>query len=351
VRIPRAVAGFTALATIGALSVTAPARAAAPDRAAVTPKAAYSKYVALGDSYTSAPLVPLPELLSLGCLRSTSNYPKLLAGLLRVQRFTDVSCGGADTTNMTQPQKTPFGVAPPQFNALTPDTDLVTVGIGGNDFGVFGRIIDTCPKLRANDAKGAPCRQHFTVDGVDTLKADIAKTQGRITDVAKAIKAKAPQATVVLIGYPKIAPEQGTCPTILPFADGDYRYLYSIEQELNQAVQNAATAAGVLYLDTFGPSTGHDACAPNGQAWIQGKDVNLLRAYSYHPRFEGQAGVAALTVKKLTGVPETVTATEQARFARQARELSDRAAKTSLPEAYGAHSRAHLDRLRTGAQR
>ncbi|GAB2585327.1 SGNH/GDSL hydrolase family protein [Kribbella endophytica] len=346
-KLSRAVAAFTALASIGAVSLTGPAQAATPDRPPVAPKASYSKYVALGDSYTSAPLVPLPELLSLGCLRSTSNYPKLLAGMLHIYRFTDVSCGGADTTNMTQPQSTALGVAAPQFDALTADTDLVTLGIGGNDFGVFGRIIDTCPKLRDSDAKGAPCKQHFTVDGVDTLKADIAKTQVRITDVAKAIKVKAPKATVVLVGYPKIAPEKGTCPDILPFADGDYGYLYSIEQELNKAAENAAKAAGALYLDTFGPSTGHDACAPDGQAWIQGKDLNLLRAFNYHPRFEGQAGVASLTYKKLTGAPETVTADEQAKFARQARELSSKAANTSLPEAY----RAHLDRLRTGAQR
>ncbi|MEV6284702.1 SGNH/GDSL hydrolase family protein [Kribbella sp. NPDC051770] len=343
----RAVAAFTALATLGALSVTGPAEAAAPDRPPAPPKAAYTKYVALGDSYTSAPLVPLPELLSLGCLRSTSNYPKLLAGMLHIWNVTDVSCGGADTTNMTQSQSTPLGVAAPQFNALTKDTDLVTLGIGGNDFGVFGRIIDTCPKLRDSDSKGAPCKAHFTVDGVDTLKADIAKTQGRITEVAKAIKVKSPKATVVLIGYPKIAPEKGTCPDILPFADGDYGYLYSIEQELNKAVANAAKAAGAQYLDTFGPSTGHDACAPDGQAWIQGKDVNLLRAFNYHPRFEGQAGVASLTYKKLSGAPQTVSADEQAGFARQARELSSKAAKTSLPEGY----QAHLNRLRTGAQR
>jgi lysophospholipase L1-like esterase len=356
VKLHRVIAGLTASAVVGLLSVASTAAApavveTAPATGSTYEKlasgTAYEKYVALGDSYSSAPLVPLPELLSLGCVRSTSNYPKLLAGLLRVSRFTDVSCGGADTTNMTQPQSTPLGVFPPQFNALTPDTDLVTVGIGGNDFGVFGRIIDTCPAVRAEDPTGAPCKKKFTVDGVDTLKADIAKTRLRITEVAQGIKQRAPSATVVLIGYPKIAPAQGTCPAILPFADGDYAYLYSIEQELNLAIETAAEAAGVLYLDTFGPSTGHDACAPDGQAWIQGKDINLLRALNYHPRFEGQAGVAALTFKKLTGVPETITAAEQVGFARQGRELSRQAAKTNLPQAY----EASMARLRTSAQR
>ena len=303
---------------------------------AFAPAAKYTKYVALGDSYTSAPLVPLPELLSLGCLRSISNYPKQLAAQLQVTAFADVSCGGADTTNMTQPQATPLGTFPPQFNALTADTDLVTLGIGGNDFSVFGDIVGTCPGLRDNDPAGAPCKQHFTVDGKDTLADKIAQTQVRITDVVNGIRQRSPKATIALIGYPKIAPEKGTCPAILPFADGDYAYLYSIEQKLNQAVENAAKAGGALYVDTFGPSTGHDACAPEGQAWIQGKDINLLRALNYHPRYEGQAGVTALTFKKLTGAQETITPAEQAKWAAEARQLSREAA---------------MNRLRTGAQR
>jgi len=354
VKIHRLVAGFSTLAILGTMSVTstavAPATAAAPAAASTAgfvPTAPFKKYVALGDSYSSAPLVPLPELLSLGCARSTSNYPKLLAGLLKVGQFTDVTCGGADSTNMTQPQSTFLGTFPPQFNALTPDTDLVTVGIGGNDFGVFGRVIATCPTLRASDAKGAPCKAHFTVDGVDTLKADIAKTQARLTEVAKTIKVKSPKATIVLVGYPKIAPEKGTCPTVLPFADGDYAYLYSIEQELNKALETAAATAGVAYLDTFGPSTGHDACAPDGKAWIQGKDINLLRALNYHPRFEGQAAVASLTHKKLTGAKVMVTASEQDRWAAKGRDLSSQASKMMSDPAV----KAHLDRLRTGAQR
>ncbi|GAB2658019.1 SGNH/GDSL hydrolase family protein [Kribbella swartbergensis] len=305
----------------------------------------FKHYVALGDSYTSAPLVPLPELLSLGCVRSTSNYPKILARLLRVAWYTDVSCGGADTTNMTQPQSTIVGTAAPQFTALRPDTDLVTLGIGGNDFGVFGDIIDTCPGLRASDPTGAPCKAHFTVNGVDTLKARIVQTQARITTVVQGIKQRSPKATIALIGYPKIAPEHGTCPSILPFADGDYAYLYSIEEALNAAIANAAAATGVLYVDTFGPSTGHDACAPDGQAWIQGKDINPLRALNYHPRYEGQAGVASLTFKALTGRPVVVTAAEQAAWAARGRELSRQAAAS--PQAV----EASLNRLRTSAQR
>jgi hypothetical protein len=46
--------------------------------------------------------------------------------------LTDVSCGNATTDNiLTTPQKD----HPPQIDAVTPDTKLVTITIGGNDVG------------------------------------------------------------------------------------------------------------------------------------------------------------------------------------------------------------------------
>ena len=89
-------------------------------------------YVALGDSATSGPLIPTPTGL-LGCGRSDHNYPHLTAAALGLE-LTDVSCGGAAARHMTQAQSVEFdGVNPPQFDALRTDTDLVSVGIGGND--------------------------------------------------------------------------------------------------------------------------------------------------------------------------------------------------------------------------
>ncbi|TVT33461.1 SGNH/GDSL hydrolase family protein [Amycolatopsis rhizosphaerae] len=260
----------------------------------------FRHYVALGDSYTAGPLIPLQRLDPLGCFRSTSDYPAQLAVRLRAGSFTDVSCSGADTTNMTAPQNVLFGPNPPQLDALRPDTDLVTLGIGGNDYGVFGRIIGTCPGLRASDPTGNPCQQHFTVDGVDTIKAAISRTQGNITQVLALIHRRAPRAKVLAIGYPRIAPPTGTCPDILPFADGDYAWLNSVEEALNAAVAGAvATDRRASYVDTFTPSLGHDACATGGEAWINGKDV-LPWAAPYHPLFTGMAGMARIIQASLT---------------------------------------------------
>ncbi|WP_425440485.1 SGNH/GDSL hydrolase family protein [Prauserella shujinwangii] len=260
----------------------------------------FRHYVALGDSYTSGPLIPLQRLDPLGCLRSTSNYPAQLAWRLRVRSFTDVSCAGADTADMAAPQRVPLGVNPPQLDALRQHTDLVTLGIGGNDHGVFGTVIDTCPELRESDPDGAPCREHFTVDGTDTLLAAIADTRRNVEAVLREIRTRSPGATVLVIGYPRIAPPTGTCPRVLPFADGDYAWLDSVEQALNGALAAAAATVGrARFIDMYPASLGHDACAGR-DAWIQGKDTNPLAAASYHPRLSGMTGVATEIHRVLT---------------------------------------------------
>jgi lysophospholipase L1-like esterase len=286
---------FTALTATILLSATALTASAAP----LTPS--FQNYVALGDSYTSGPFIPAQRLDPLGCGRSTHNYPSYLADRLNVRSFTDVSCGGATTSNLAQPQDVPLGRNQAQFYALGVHTDLVTLGIGGNDYGVFGRIIDACPSLRSSDPTGNPCQEHFTASGVDTMKAALAGTQANIVTALRGVHYYAPHAKVYVIGYPRIAPESGYCPGILPFADGDYAWLNSIEEALNTAVANAAAIDGATtYVDTYGPSLGHDACATGGAAWINGQSSNLFAAAAYHPFRAGMAGMANVIYQNLT---------------------------------------------------
>jgi lysophospholipase L1-like esterase len=254
----------------------------------------YGRYVALGDSYTSGPGILWPRLDRLTCYTSTNNYPALLADNLGLRSYTDGSCGGADTTNMTTPQvpPIPIGTHPAQFSYLRANTDLVTVGIGGNDFSVFGTLTSTCPGLRASDPAGAPCRAQFTVNGVDAMKAKVAMTGDRVRDVLAGVHQRSPQAKVVLVGYPRIGPPSGTCPDVLPFADGDLVWLNEVEMALNAALAKAAANDGnTTFVDMYPASLGHDACA-GGNAWIQGKDSNLFAAIAYHPFKSGMAGMA-----------------------------------------------------------
>ncbi|MGH3835559.1 MAG: SGNH/GDSL hydrolase family protein [Pseudonocardiaceae bacterium] len=124
--------------------------------------------MALGDSYAAGPRIPEQRTDPIGCGHSTRNYPALVAEALGIRDFTDVSCSGARTDNMTAPQQGPLGggTNPPQFDALASDTDLVTVTISGNDIG-FSDIFDTCFRLSATDPAGNPCQRQATAGGID----------------------------------------------------------------------------------------------------------------------------------------------------------------------------------------
>src|SRR6266508_6629205 len=65
-------------------------------------------YVALGDSYTAGPVIPVQQNDPAGCLRSDHNYPHLVASALGISDFKDARCSGAETSDMTASQ----GVTP-----------------------------------------------------------------------------------------------------------------------------------------------------------------------------------------------------------------------------------------------
>lgn len=261
-------------------------------------------YVALGDSYTAGPLVPVPTPGPLGCVRSSSNYPAFLASYLQVRTFADVSCSAARTEHLftSQPGILPQGLPEnqnaPQLFAVTEDTDLVTLGIGGNDFGLFGGLIDSCAELAAaNPEADAPCRDSFTIDGVDTKLRDAAAIQDNVEGALAAIKDRAPAATVVVVGYLHILPEEGTCAAV-PFAPGDYAWGTEVQKALNASLRGAAEAYDAVYVDMYAASVGRDACA--AEPWVNGAQIRP-DAFSYHPFRSGMKGIADTTFRQLTG--------------------------------------------------
>lgn len=248
-----------------------------------------ANYVALGDSYTSAPLVPVTDVAD-GCFRSSGNYPTLAAKALGSQ-LADRSCAGADTASFATSQRP--GI-PAQRTALQADTDLVTVGFGGNDGAVFGTLINRCPALRSQDPGAAPCRAVMSSSGKDVMLARLAQTQRRLTAVAKAVHRLSPHAKVLLVGYPQIVNADNVC-SKLPLAKGDYAYAERVNRALTEAVEGAAKASGSTYVDVWSASQGHDVCSDD--PWINGTVNDQKRAARFHPFAVEQEAVAALVEK------------------------------------------------------
>ncbi|GIJ47955.1 lipase [Virgisporangium aliadipatigenens] len=281
-------AGVAALA-VAALVVAFPGTAGA---AAPT-----GRYAALGDSFTSGPLIPTQ--VDLNCVRSNRNYPSLTAAAVGSSSFVDVSCGGATTEDILSPGSGQLGIAvPAQISAVTAATALVSIGIGGNDIG-FTDIISTCTEESVDDPFGSPCRDRYTAGGTDQLRARIDATAPKVADVLRAVRAAAPGARVIVVGYPAILPDSGYgCWPTVPIAFGDVPYLRGVTKALNAMLAATAAANGAGYVDTYAPSIGHDACRGAGTRWVEGL-LPAAPAAPFHPNASGERGMAAATVAKL----------------------------------------------------
>jgi GDSL-like lipase/acylhydrolase family protein len=273
---------FTTLVLVSAFTlVSGPATAATPNA-----------YVALGDSYTAAPFASVPTGDPIDCGRVEHNYPHLVATALTAPVFRDVSCGSAQTKHMTQAQDgLPLGgTNPPQFNALGADTALVTVGIGGNDIG-FGGAANRCVQP-PKQLGGTSCKAYYTQGGHDEISDKIVAAAPKIAAVLTGIHERAPDATVLMVGYPALLPEDDAgCYPYLPVLPEDIAWLRAKNKELNAMLATQAASNGASYVDWYTPSIGHDMCKPPGIAWTNGAVV-VPPSYPAHPNILGEMGAS-----------------------------------------------------------
>lgn len=259
-----------------------------------------NRYVALGDSYTAAPLVPEPVGDPYDCGRSTQNYPHVVARWVHATSFTDVSCGSAETEHMTKPQDgLPLGgTNPPQFNALDANVGLVTIGISGNDVG-FGSTTTTC--VQPPEALGGEsCKAALTAGGHDRVSEAIKKAAPLVAAVLKGIHQRSPMATVVLVGYPDLMPEHSDagCYPYVPILPVDVAWVRAKNKELNAMLAAQAKKGHALYADWYTPTIGHDMCQIPTKAWTNAVVVVPL-SYPAHPNLFGERAAAHAVVHVL----------------------------------------------------
>jgi lysophospholipase L1-like esterase len=271
-----------ALSLLVALVAHAPAAGAKPPN-----------YVALGDSYTAGPLIPL-QIPPFGCLKSDHNYPHLAAPDLPVASLRDPSCSGATTEDMTQPQDVdPDGPNPPQLDSLDANTRIASLGIGGNDIG-FSEIAENCT---SDSPYGHPCQDRYVVNGDDEIHDRIVATAPKVAAVLQGIHARAPDATVYVVNYLPIFPETGNgCWPQVPVAYDDVPYLRAKQKELNQMLADQASANGAKLVDAYTAGIGHDACQLPLIRWVEPAVPNSPAA-PLHPNLFGMQGTAQAFLK------------------------------------------------------
>ncbi|GAA2947912.1 SGNH/GDSL hydrolase family protein [Kitasatospora cinereorecta] len=241
-----------AIAAAAALGVAQPASAAG------------ANYVALGDSYSSGVGAGSYTSESGDCKRSTNAYPSLWANANAPSSFKFVACSGATTSS----------VSSGQLGALSSSTTLVSVTAGGNDVG-FADVMTTCV-LQSE----ATC-----VSRVNTAISQAQNTlPGKLDSLYSGIDARAPQARVVVLGYPRFYKLSGSC--IAGLTETERGAINNASNILNDVIAKRAANAGFAFSSVVDEFTGHELCS--GDAWIH--SVSFPITNSYHPKASGQSG-------------------------------------------------------------
>lgn len=252
VRVTLAASLAAVLALLGTVLALSPARAAGPS------------YVALGDSYSSG--VGTRTYISDGtsCQRSTYAYPYLIA---QARGFTlsFQACSGARIPDVTNNQ----------LSALSSGTSYVTLSVGGNDAG-FSSVITECAKPGwASDCDGK----------INTAQSYINNTlPGALSTLYASIKSKAPNAKVVIVGYPRLFQGED-CNAGTWFSPSEETRLNQTADLLNSKLSSAASAKGFSFANPTSAFTGHAVC--DDVEWLNGLSNPISE--SYHPNRTGHS--------------------------------------------------------------
>ncbi|TCK65379.1 SGNH/GDSL hydrolase family protein [Curtobacterium sp. PhB136] len=289
----------TTAALIAVGAVPGAAAADAPD----------GEWAVLGDSYTAGYFAGDQLEPRDGCLRTNGAYPVVAHAAARPDLvLRNVSCVGAETKNVWESQVPPAGTDPvaPQIEALSDRTEVVTIGLGGNSFG-FGPVLTKCLALgiAVSEKPGTPCTTSYGADVAggrlgDELEQRMQQVLTEYGTMLEAVHDAAPNARIVTVGYPQLAPaDPSTCtwkePTQFSFVTrSDLPFFKLAEDRLNLGIAAQSIAHGITHVDPTAASTGNDVCADPASRWIEGlrsaDDTDTL----VHPTLRGHAGMADL---------------------------------------------------------
>ncbi|WP_433472777.1 SGNH/GDSL hydrolase family protein [Spirillospora sp. CA-142024] len=218
--------------------------------------AAGTSYVALGDSYSSGTGAGNYDPGSGSCNRSANAYPNLWAAAHTTQSYKFVACSGATTDT----------VASGQLGALSSSTTLVSITVGGNDAG-FSDVMQTCVLESTSSCQSRVAQAESYMK--NTLP-------GKLDSVYAKIRAKAPSARVVVLGYPRLYKIVNLCAGL---SNTKRTALNGAADTMDGVISKAAGRAGFTWSDVRDEFAGHELCS--GDGWLNA--VTIPIGSSYHP--------------------------------------------------------------------
>jgi len=241
-------------------------------------------YVNMGSSFAAgAGTGDAPSGSPPRCYQSTASYAHLIAARAHLS-LTDVSCGGATSAHLLSA----WNELPAQIDAVTADTRLVTITIGGNDIAYAGNLVAaSCEQgetIRVTSF-AVPCPSSFPI--ADEAYATLERN---LRQASLQIAARAPQARVVFIQYVTLVP-QAQCDQSR-FTEEEAAALRVVGSRLAAITARAAQETGAEVLAMDEASRSHTPCDPD--PW----SVGLPREYDgslgapWHPNRRGMQMIA-----------------------------------------------------------
>lgn len=253
-----------------------------------------TEMVVFGDSFAANPTLPAGHFIggtgptsgsrvpvhgSGGCHQDPENWPRVAAGHLNVP-LADYSCNGLGRAPGDLVRTVDDAVGK---HDLGPATRKVVIMYGGLDVMQWAET--------GSSVVGVP--------GVLP-----SAYQATIADAKNRIRAAAPNAEIILAGYPELGAGDNFCviqvtpnaptATMIP---GSAR----VESTLQDTIRTAAEANGLRFIDMKALTAGHGTCAsPDSQRYVSGifdrtSDHNM----KLHPTLEGSRAMGRIVADRL----------------------------------------------------
>ncbi|WEP00668.1 SGNH/GDSL hydrolase family protein (plasmid) [Streptomyces sp. FXJ1.172] len=304
----------TRLALLGSAAALAAGTLVPAQFAGAQPAAAADRqWVALGDSYTAGVIPAAGEVFEYprdGCERTDQSYPQVIdRDLGSLFDLHNVSCGAATIENVTDEAQEPIGrhlppisedpdypfpAVPPQSAAVSANTDVITVGVGGNTLG-FAGILLKCQELgQGSGGVGTPCKDALAA-GIPARLNKVSKEYDRMLTV---LHERAPHAKILTVGYPTIVPKDTSkCRynDLTQFGSvtkGDLDWLrQDVLEPLNKTIEKSTgTQEAASFVDLYDSSQDHSVC--DAGKWVEGIITPPDQLSFVHPNARGHRNAA-----------------------------------------------------------
>ena len=185
---------------------------------------------------------------------------------------------------------------PPQVDALTPETRLVTITGGGNDVGYIARILlgSMTPPLSWLPPVRAGRRAFDTPAQTDAKFAELER--GMRALIAE-IRRRSPQAEIALVQYLSLLPVDATTP-VGRFPRELADWARATAARLAALTGSVGEELGCVVVPVAAASASHHAWS--AEPWTRRLQFSRSKGAPYHPTPAGMRAVADLVVRAIS---------------------------------------------------